>query len=153
MRKEVNKQNHQKKAPKVRKFFVEKTRNRTGWDSKFQQVPEILDAESKHTVKSGNRVLHKKDIAFVPSKVAEKIFQRKAHKSPKPRKEKKVYKSNATGKFTSADDPNADEGKDVKAISDDKWNFRQRMAKKAEEEREKEKLVKKIVAENAAKDL
>ncbi len=85
--------------------------------------------------------------------VAEKIFQRSASKPPKTRKEKKVFKSNATGKFTSADDPDADEGKDVKAISDEKWQFRQKMLKKAEEEKEKEKLVKKIVAENEAKHL
>ena len=153
LRKEVDKQNRQKRATKVRIFFVEKTRNRSGWDSKFQQVPKILDHEMKHTVKSVNRVLHKRDIAFVPVDVAKKIFQRTASKPSKLRKEKKVFKSNATGKFTNAADPNADEGKDVKAISDEKWHFRQKMLKKAEEEKEKEKLVKKIVAENEAKHL
>ncbi len=153
LRKKVNKQNRQKRAPKVRKFSVEKTRNRSGWDSEFQRVPKVVDSESNYTVMSGNRVFHKKDIAFVPVDVAKEIVQRKASKPPKTRKEKKVFKSNATGKFTNADDPDADEGKDVKAISDEKWQFRQKMLKKAEEEKEKEKLVKKIEAENEAKHL
>ena len=153
LRKKVNKQNRQKRAPKVRKFSVEKTRNRSGWDSEFQRVPKVVDSESNYTVMSGNRVFHKKDIAFVPVDVAKEIVQRKASKPPKTRKEKKVFKSNATGKFTNADDPDADEGKDVKAISDEKWQFRQKMLKKAEEEKEKEKLVKKIEAENEANHL
>ncbi len=97
LRKEVNKQSRQKRAPKVRKYFVEKTRNRSGWDSKFQQVPKVVDSESKHTVKSGNRVLHKKDIAFVPEEVANEIFQRAASKQPKTRKEKKSSRAMPLG--------------------------------------------------------
>ena len=45
---------------KVRKFVVEKTCNRKGWESTFQSKPFSVDGEIKHTVRVGNLILQKR---------------------------------------------------------------------------------------------
>ncbi len=61
----------------VRKFVVEKTRNRKGWNPKFQDKPLLVTSESDHTVTVGNRTLHKKDVAEVHPDLIDKLFQPK----------------------------------------------------------------------------
>ncbi len=54
--------NHQVKnrKRKVRKFIVENNRKKSGWDSSFGSKPIQVIEETQHTVKIGNRTLHKR---------------------------------------------------------------------------------------------
>ncbi len=133
---------------KVRKFVVEKTRNRKGWNSKFQDKPLLVTSETDHTVTVGKRVLHKKDVAEVPEKLATKLFQQTKTNARTPEyvqgQKKTIYKKD--GRFEKENTEGAI-AYQVDTLGEEAEVVKTSLQKRLAELREKSKIKKKIEAE------
>ncbi len=154
LRRYVNEGSKILRAPKpnVRKFVVEKTRVRKGWDSEYQDKPLLVTNETKHTVTVGNRTLHKKDVADIPDDLVPKLFQPKqrttqATKLPeyKTGAKKTVYKKD--GKFVKESTAGAI-AYEVDTLGEEKTTVKSELSKRLAEMRENSRIKKKIQQEN-----
>ncbi len=146
----VNEKSKINKPPRnqVRKFVVEKTRNRKGWNSKFQDKPLLVTNESDHTVTVGNRVLHKKVVAEVHPDLVDKLFQPKRAPKNTPKyvigEKKTVFKKNV--RFVKENTAGA-VAYQVVTLGEDKTKVKSALQLKLAELREKAKIKKKVAQE------
>ncbi len=100
----------------------------------------MISEETAHTVKVGNRILHKKDVAEVPEMVVNNLFQQSKPEELAQTKKKEIF-TGTGGRFVSKDTKGA-KSTAVDIISPDT------KLKRAEEKSQK---LRQMIAENQAK--